>query len=91
MIFTSKNQWVLAGITSNGVGCARLGHAGVYTRVAVYQDWIKQNTNQTYSTAKSLRNIIEMPMNSSANIITKENDCKFLATLFLFFILMLKL
>lgn len=83
MIFTSQKQWVLAGLTSYGRGCARPGFAGVYTRIAVYEDWIKQNTNQSYTVAKNLQNIIEMPLNSSANIIIKENEYKLLSSLLL--------
>ncbi|CAF0947496.1 unnamed protein product [Rotaria sp. Silwood1] len=34
-------QWVLAGITSFGKGCGLSDHAGIYTRVTMYIDWIK--------------------------------------------------
>lgn len=36
-------QWVLAGVTSYGRGCADPRHAGVYTRVTSYMDWINEN------------------------------------------------
>lgn len=48
MIFNIKRQWVLVGITSYGFGCARKEYAGVYTRVAAYDDWIQQHTNGSY-------------------------------------------
>ena len=33
-----------AGITAYGLGCAREGYPGVYTRVSAYQDWIEACT-----------------------------------------------
>ncbi len=45
MMFASSNQWVLIGLTSNGIGCARAADSGVYTRVAAFQDWINTHTN----------------------------------------------
>ncbi len=45
MLFNASNQWVLVGLTSNGVGCARSTNMGVYTRVAYLQDWINSTMN----------------------------------------------
>jgi len=45
MMFSSNNQWVLVGVTSNGIGCAEAAYSGVYTRVAAFQSWINTNTN----------------------------------------------
>jgi hypothetical protein len=45
MKFSSSKQWILAGMTSSGHGCARAGYAGVYTRVAFYSDWISAITS----------------------------------------------
>jgi hypothetical protein len=39
MIFFDK-RWYLIGITSFGVGCALSTHAGVYTKVSVYEQVI---------------------------------------------------
>ncbi len=50
MMFTSSNQWVLVGVTSNGIGCAEAAYSGIYTRVAAYQSWINTNTNGAVST-----------------------------------------
>ncbi|CAF1514808.1 unnamed protein product, partial [Didymodactylos carnosus] len=40
MLF-SNNRWELVGIVSFGNECALPNHAGIYTRVAAYQNWIK--------------------------------------------------
>jgi secreted trypsin-like serine protease len=43
MMYYSKQyrQWIVAGITSDGYGCGESNHAGVYTRISMYIDWIK--------------------------------------------------
>ncbi len=47
MMFSSNNQWVLVGATSNGIGCAEAAYSGVYTRIAAFEGWI----NSTMSSA----------------------------------------
>ncbi|CAF2182438.1 unnamed protein product [Rotaria magnacalcarata] len=54
MMFSSSNQWILVGLTSSGIGCARPQYAGLYTRVAAFQDWINSKTNSTNSNGTSL-------------------------------------
>ncbi|PTL76207.1 serine protease [Vitiosangium sp. GDMCC 1.1324] len=41
-VFKNGNNYVLQGIVSFGVGCARPGLPGVYTRVSSYISWINQ-------------------------------------------------
>jgi secreted trypsin-like serine protease len=42
----NRGQWVQIGIVSWGVGCARPGLPGVYTRVSAFADWIRENTGR---------------------------------------------
>jgi secreted trypsin-like serine protease len=46
-MFTESKQWLLVGLTSNGIGCARAAYAGIYTRVAAYKDWVRTYTNDS--------------------------------------------
>ena len=57
MFVTSTRQWVLVGLTSTGIGCARAEYSGVYTRVAAFQDWIRSNTNGTVTELTSVGSI----------------------------------
>ncbi|UJR30399.1 hypothetical protein I4U23_017934 [Adineta vaga] len=59
LYFAPTNQWILAGITSSGRGCALANYSGIYTRVAAYKDWIESFTNKSYW----------IDMNSHGNII----------------------
>ena len=54
MIFTLSNQWVLVGLTSNGVKCGGKDYMGVYTRVAAFEDWLRSNTNGSFTTPRDL-------------------------------------
>lgn len=45
MICVEGDQPVLRGVVSWGIGCARSGLYGVYTRTSSYIDWIRENIN----------------------------------------------
>ncbi|CAF4325134.1 unnamed protein product [Rotaria sp. Silwood2] len=68
MMFTTSSQWELVGVTSYGIGCARAAYAGVYTRVAYYQDWIRITTGGAYTNATSSTSAGINPPSTSAGI-----------------------
>jgi secreted trypsin-like serine protease len=45
LMVQSAGRWEQAGIVSFGEGCALPGKYGVYTRVAVFTDWIRNTMN----------------------------------------------
>ena len=47
-------RWILVGLTSSGIGCALPTNAGLYTRVAAFQDWINATMIATYSHQASI-------------------------------------
>lgn len=79
MMFTLSNQWVLVGLVSNGIGCARADYMGVYTRVAFFTDWIRTNTNDAFSTPRNLTASDIHPPNSAIS------TAKFSSVIHIFF------
>jgi hypothetical protein len=68
MMFTLSNQWVLVGVTSNGIGCAQANNMGVYTRLAAFTSWIGSNTNNAFSTPRDLTASSIHPPSSAISI-----------------------
>lgn len=97
MMFSSRNQWVLIGLISYGIGCAEATSSAVYTRVAAFQSWISSNTNvslpnvysSTYSvTSASTRVTISRSTTNYTNSTTAisshaEQDIIFISTIFI--------
>jgi len=46
LVAQKDGKWTQYGIISRGQGCAALYHAGVYSRVSAFCDWISQTTSQ---------------------------------------------
>uniref|UniRef100_A0A182MEN1 Peptidase S1 domain-containing protein n=1 Tax=Anopheles culicifacies TaxID=139723 RepID=A0A182MEN1_9DIPT len=42
---SNPSEWYLAGVVSHGEGCARAHEPGVYTRVALFIEWIAEKVN----------------------------------------------
>lgn len=62
VVQNNRGRWMLAGITSWGIGCARPGQPGVYTRVSQFSKWIKDRINQVANCyARNLRPAIRKP------------------------------
>ncbi|CAF4202577.1 unnamed protein product [Adineta steineri] len=73
MMFSSSSQWVLVGLTSNGLGCAEAAYSGIYTRVATFVSWIDTNTNgSVLSGIGSNSTIVITP--TSLNNVTSSNQ-----------------
>jgi hypothetical protein len=75
MMRSSSDQWILVGLTSYGEGCANIPFGGVYTRVAVFLDWIDQHTHRSYQTADKSKKVAsdQTSLNISALISRIEN------------------
>jgi secreted trypsin-like serine protease len=43
LVKSKKNSFILAGATSWGIGCARPGLPGIYSRLSRYGDWLNQH------------------------------------------------
>ncbi|CAF1635710.1 unnamed protein product [Adineta ricciae] len=64
-----NNRWVLAGITSAGNGCARVGQVGLYTRVSQLIRFINSLVNPTVAST-----ISDLTTTTSFNMILIHNS-----------------
>lgn len=46
LVCSLNNQWQVHGVVSWGVGCAREGRPGVYSRVSIMVPWIRSETDK---------------------------------------------
>ena len=46
LVCMQNEKYVLHGITSWSIGCARKGFYGVYTQVSYFENWIKATINE---------------------------------------------
>ncbi|KAH7938687.1 hypothetical protein HPB51_028795 [Rhipicephalus microplus] len=44
LVTRNGSQWILVGVVSTGVGCAKPRQPGIYTAVAPYLSWISEET-----------------------------------------------
>ncbi len=80
MVYTLSNQWLLVGITSNGIGCARANYMGAYTRLAAFETWIRSYTNDSITPRSSTPSDIHPPDSAqSIPIFSSLNYAFFLA------------
>jgi len=49
-----NGRFVLIGVVSGGEGCGARGHAGIYTRVSHFINWIKENAGEVCSPKSQL-------------------------------------
>ena len=61
LVATSHGRLALVGITSFGLGCARSGHPGVYTRVAAIRGWALAQLARSSAAAARLASLENAP------------------------------
>lgn len=60
-----RRSWILVGVVSNGIKCARPNLPGVYMRATAYLDWIHQNVLQQSNGLSRRRFILRYRPSSS--------------------------
>ncbi|XP_078509282.1 transmembrane protease serine 9-like [Lissotriton helveticus] len=79
MVCKFGSTWLLAGIVSWGEGCARPNYPGVYTRVSVYEDWIRQHVPEVGSVvingSSQPTNSTVPPLQTTAQNISQPRVC----------------
>lgn len=80
LIYNNGGSWEQMGIVSFGSGCANAGYPGVYTRVAVFNDWIEDYLS-TVSIDDELAFTLAVPDSSQTQELAITNNTKSTVTL----------
>ncbi len=58
----TQKQWVLAGVTSFGLGCGDPRYSGVYTRASAYRAWLNETTKNGFR-----ESLVDLPSAATEN------------------------
>ena len=65
-----NNHWILAGITSSGIGCARAGYPGLYTRISAFIPFIESSMNTSSDIPMTIGSTTRVTTSSSSIVTT---------------------